>query len=104
MGTRLPRPWPQQKPIHQVFPDGCSPDALRARACLLLAEEYPERPVMQTQIEKRDQYRLVAVRHDRTEAVLISNLSRVRAESIRASLADSRAFADIRIEPAEEKK
>jgi hypothetical protein len=58
---------------------------------------------MQTQIENDGQYRLVAVRRDGTEVVLISNLSRIRAEAIRASLVDSRAFAEIRIEPAEVK-
>ena len=59
---------------------------------------------MPIQIENHELFQLVAVRHDRTEAVLVSNLSQVRAESIRASLIDSRAFADIRVEPAEEKK
>jgi hypothetical protein len=56
---------------------------------------------MQTQIDNREQYQLVAVRRDGAEVVLISNLSKVRAESIRASLVDSRAFADLRVEPAE---
>jgi hypothetical protein len=57
---------------------------------------------MQTQIENHDKYRLVAVRWDGTEAVMISNLSIARAESVRANLVDSRAFADIRIEPVPE--
>ena len=58
---------------------------------------------MQIQIDNREHYRLIAVRRDGTEVVLISDLSKVRAESIRASLVDSRAFADIRVEPAEVK-
>jgi hypothetical protein len=58
---------------------------------------------MQLQIENREQYRLVAVRRDGMEVVLISHLTMARAEFIRASLTDARAFADIRIEPAEEK-
>jgi len=59
---------------------------------------------MHTQIENREQHQVVAVRRDGTEVVLISHLSKVRAESIRASLVDSRAFAEIRVEPVEEKK
>jgi hypothetical protein len=58
---------------------------------------------MQIQIENREQYQLVAVRRDGTEVVLVSNLSRVRADSVRASLVDSRAFADLRVEPAKKK-
>jgi len=58
---------------------------------------------MQLQIENHEEFRLVAVRRDGTEVVLMSHLSRARAESIRASLIDARAFADIRIEPTEEK-
>jgi hypothetical protein len=55
---------------------------------------------MQTQIKNHDKYRLVAVRWNGTEAVIISDLSIARAESVKANLVDSRAFADIRIEPA----
>jgi hypothetical protein len=56
--------------------------------------------VMQRQIENCEKYRVVAVRREGTEAVLISNLSRPRAEAIQASLVDCRAFTEIRIEPA----
>ena len=58
---------------------------------------------MQSHIENRELFRLVAVRRDGTEVVLTSNLSQVRAESIRANLVESRAFTDIRVEQDEGK-
>jgi hypothetical protein len=103
MGKWLPRPWPQQKSIHRAFPDECGPDARAGKGMAFALSIMSRASAMPMQIENHEHYQLVAVRRDGTEVVLISNLSKVRAASIRASLVDSRAFADIRVEPVEEK-